>query len=82
MLYRPVECVTGMDRDCGSILKIWDVARFLKLNCAPFWTAMEDTHIVREANAFGLSRPLNPPAALSFLWKDGTGTVGNRLHGC
>ncbi|MFQ6641029.1 hypothetical protein Gotur_016010 [Gossypium turneri] len=43
MLYRPVECVTGMDRDCGSILKIWDVARSLKLNCAPFWTAMEDT---------------------------------------
>ncbi|KAG8492183.1 hypothetical protein CXB51_009622 [Gossypium anomalum] len=37
-------------------------------------------HIVRKANAFGLSRLLNPPAALSILWKDGTRTVGDRLH--
>ncbi|MFQ6657349.1 hypothetical protein Gotur_027075 [Gossypium turneri] len=29
-----------MDRCCGSILEIWDVARCLKLNCGSFWTSI------------------------------------------
>ncbi|MBA0660512.1 hypothetical protein Goklo_012522 [Gossypium klotzschianum] len=29
-----------MDRGCGSILELWDVARYLKLNCGSFWTSI------------------------------------------
>ncbi|MBA0809352.1 hypothetical protein Gohar_025014 [Gossypium harknessii] len=83
-----------MDRGCGSILELWDVTRYLKLNCGSFWTSIsynssslepakegQDTSHCPEANAFALNRLLNPPPATqrSIFCKDSTGTVGDRL---